>query len=247
MLDQSTYVQRTRTLGLRADFCDGCLHVTRHEVLSREEAQQTFGFGGKFEEVDRLVQCMVCGTTNGAAAFQQFVDDPRLPFAELIQRTNPDLTDQRLDEIEALVERNFTPQEREWHILDAFFRNQVEEINRAETSAAFWLGTLFVVCTVTTLLTFALADYRIGVAVMVALTAVFVIGRRKILGHAASQTILPRLRSFLKLTGKTLGDLQAHLESDRFHYPRLARHLKMGQYRELREVRHPALAEGRRF
>lgn len=103
---------RQQTVGDRADFCEFCVAVCRHQVISFQSAPTVFFVPSTFEEYKRESRCEICRTQFPMALDSQY-DSARQPgqrpIEELIAETNPDIIGQALTEARQMVERADDP------------------------------------------------------------------------------------------------------------------------------------------
>lgn len=81
--------KRQRAIGNRADFCEFCLCVSRHQVISFESAQTVMFVSAAYEEFDRESHCEICRTPFPASTRHPVHSGSEVTIEELIRETNP--------------------------------------------------------------------------------------------------------------------------------------------------------------
>lgn len=90
-------LSRNRVAGCRADFCEFCVCVCRHDVVSFEAAAAIFFVPMKYEEFKRESRCEICRTQFPLSTETEFKKDPfsgrkmDTPIVVLIEETNPEI------------------------------------------------------------------------------------------------------------------------------------------------------------
>ena len=124
--------ERTRRVGLVADFCERCLSITRHQVIAHLIATHIYYIPIHQQEVDRVALCQVCGSRSlHAPRYQRCLGraGARFDIRQLLMDTNPGLvnaTDSMLD----LWEQLETPAARDAYVARQFLATQESTIER---------------------------------------------------------------------------------------------------------------------
>lgn len=103
-------LKREKVTGVRADFCEFCVAVTRHQRVSTEAAPTVLFIPTRFEEVDRDSRCEVCRSQFRCSSQTEFVeirsnahrDDS---IDELVARTNPEVIAKGISESREMLGR----------------------------------------------------------------------------------------------------------------------------------------------
>ncbi len=105
-------LSRNRVAGSRADFCEFCVCVCRHDIISFEAAAAIFFVPMKYEEFKRESRCEICRTQFPLSMETAFKKDPYsgrrmdTPIAELIVETNPDILKSSVPETKEMIARS---------------------------------------------------------------------------------------------------------------------------------------------
>ena len=104
--------KRQQVVGIRADFCEFCVCVCRHEILSFQSAPTVFFVALAFEEYQRESRCEVCRTRFPFPLHGSFVRKAganRLSIQELVTETNPGVAERTTAEVVEMVDRSGDP------------------------------------------------------------------------------------------------------------------------------------------
>jgi len=228
---------RTRFHGVRAEYCGGCLCVTKHRVSSIERAPHLYNVSLGYRELTRFSECPLCGTTLQTAPDVVTVSDESAggqSIEDLIQATNPALTSQRLQELYA-SSRVASPDNREAKVLQTFCLNQIAEFEVASHNLSGWYPLVLILILILTGYAIAYAGFVPGIAAGTALLVCAQAIRRKVIDAAVAGKVLPRLRPFLRANNRDIAYLEQWLKPlDGRGYRRFRRHLQSSCYEELR-------------
>jgi hypothetical protein len=223
---------RNRSLGARAEFCNGCLRVCQHEVLAVEHASHIYYIHGRWREQARYHECGICGTLDHAAEAGMLLDKETAfthSVESLVAATNPDLS-RNYGDIAQDVEANLPESERDTHILDCFCARSTEEFKQAEHDLSGWLGIVLILFSIGGGLAFAAAGTTIGIIVSVVLLVVLMWLRSWAIHRRVAKRVRPRLNSLLSATGIKWERLESDLASGKLKYSRLRRHFARSAY-----------------
>jgi hypothetical protein len=225
---------RARRLGDRADYCPGCLQVSRFTVQTVEESKHIYLVPLGYRERERLKQCALCGTIVRGRSDEPYLTDPQLPLRTLLGATNPGLTAERVAEIEARSERERDPQSRRDKSLVCFLRRQTDELRHAFGKVDFPTAAIGIALALVCFATFFYAGPIWAASASV--VSVWLGGRfhRSMSHHRAAQVILPRVLRFLAAQGIPFAEFEAGVRGKSPRDRRLLRHFARGPYDGLR-------------
>ncbi len=230
---------RSRFHGIRADYCPGCLCITKHGVRGIEKAHHVLHVSLGYREVARLCECPLCGTPRAISPDMLMLGSDGASdktIEELIEATNPDLTPQRVRELQSPAEWA-SAELREAHVLQQFCVNQMAEFDAAARNLSGWSPLIVMLSLAVAVCVMTYAGFLAGLPAGVGLFGFALLVRRKMIDAAAARKILPRLRLFLRAVGRDIAYLQGWLKqrSDR-RYRRLSRHLETSRYESFRQI-----------
>ena len=105
-------LSRNRVAGCRADFCEFCVCVCRHDVISFEATAAIFFVPLKYEEYKRESRCEICRTQFPLSMDTEFKKNRHAgrqtvtPIQQLIEETNPKILKQAIAETDEMIERS---------------------------------------------------------------------------------------------------------------------------------------------
>lgn len=223
-----------RDVGDRADYCPGCLQLSRFTFKTVEESTRICLVPLGYHEVDRVKECAICGTIVRGRPDELYSTDPEAPLERLVAMTNPGLTEERIATIEAELENADGHQTRRQKSLECFLRRQAEAIANAT-----WNGDL-----PTTIIDIALGSLCIAATIFVrpvwwvpiCLASAWIAWRfRCAKGHRrAAKRILPRLSRFLAAYNMSFAQFEVGLRIESRESQRLLRHFTAAAYDDLR-------------
>lgn len=221
-------------LGDRAEYCPRCLHLSRFEVRSVQQAKHLYYVPLGYHEQGRIKECGVCGAELACDPTAAFVPD-RLGLDELLQRTNPGLTPERVAQVEAELDAEGGPEARLDRAVANFLRiNEplVKAAGRNVSLLTFLAGLGLLAVSV---VAFTEAGPWVGLPVSVAAVALAVKIHRWETHRAAARKLGSRLRTFLACKGLSLAEFERRGAAAGLRTPSLQRHLRTAHYDELRQ------------
>ena len=197
---------RSRLQGIRADYCPGCLCITKHRVTLVEKAHHVLHVSLGYREVARFTECPLCGTASAISP-----DAPMLSaegasettIDDLIEATNAGLTPQRVREIQDRDEWS-SAELREAHVLRRFCLNQIMEFDLAGKNLSGWTPLVVLLSLALALCVMSYVGPLAGLVAGVALLTVALRVRRKMIDAAAAKKIVPRVRLLLRAIGRDI-------------------------------------------
>jgi hypothetical protein len=221
-----------RLLGERADYCPGCLQLSRFTVRSIRECPHLYFIPlEESKEVERVSECDLCGAV--IHGLRSYSTARGASLQQLIAETNPSLNDERVARLEA--ELNAAgPDARTEKALNWFLAQQERLLKKIRSG----LGPLALLVSLPLSL-FALRAFVIGgprwgwpTAIVAAVLGVSIDRWDK--ERRAAKQIKPRLRAFLACKGLTLQELDRRFADDPSPFCQLRRHLRKRYYEDLR-------------
>lgn len=123
--------KRQSIIGTRAEFCEFCVCVCRHHLISFQSAQTMMFVPSAFEEYDRESRCEICRTQFPVSLnkpFQKTTDDSSI--SKLIETTNPSVIEDATLEVVSMVERSDDFSVLEKNKIINFLRSHESEYHR---------------------------------------------------------------------------------------------------------------------
>jgi hypothetical protein len=98
-------IQRQQVIGQRADFCEFCVCVCRHDIVSFQAASAVFFYPLKYEEFKRESRCEIC-QMQFPIAFQERLAKSAgdFPIADLVKTTNPEIVGRAILETKQMID-----------------------------------------------------------------------------------------------------------------------------------------------
>jgi hypothetical protein len=206
--------------GVLAMRCPFCGELTVGDELVFSKASHVYFISGSYKEYARLARCRLCGIPTSMSDNMRAVDGTTVnqvvPDADLIERTNPDVEQQRVPEITDLPEGVGRQQ---WAFLVGLGQAMAEK----SKNLSGWTGALGIAMSIVLLVLGISLTVKYGptryfenspllaiggvlVPVVIALLWVWRI-HRKLVDRALPQEMSEPLRRFLDYTGTTYDDL----------------------------------------
>lgn len=223
---------RTRSVGSRAEFCVGCLRVSRHDTSVVEHASHVYYISGSWREQVRLTECSICGTEEVSSPDAMLValkSDTAQSIDSLINATNPELW-KELGPVAKEIEARLPPPKRNMHILDHFCARHTEEFRDAEHNLSGWIGLFLLLFVGVVITTFAMTGEVLGYLVSAVLVVLLVKIRGYLIHRRVAKHVKPGLAKLLLATEIEWTTLESALETRDLNYPKLRRHLSRPAY-----------------
>jgi hypothetical protein len=227
---------RVRQLGVRADFCDGCLLVTPQQVSAIEQSGHIYYVTLGYSEQIRVGECLVCGeqsevNKNCELVSGDIVSSPTIET--LVDQTNPGLL-KVLPEIAREIDYTIPSSQRNDHLAEQFCARYELKIKEAARSLGGWLGLIMLAFAAPVVFAFLNFSIVVGVITLMGwLVTLFVVRHWMIQRHVANR-LCPKLESFLQATGLDMDTIDAVVASDKADCPKLRKHLLNSCYEYLR-------------
>lgn len=214
------HVQRQTVIGQRADFCEFCVCVCRHEVVSFQSAPTLLFYRFKFEEFKRESRCEIC-QAQFPLGFQSRFSKPASDssIGELASETNPGIVDRAILETKQMIDRS--------NDMNLVSRNRVVNFLRShESEVHLWMRKwvpLLAVGSIQSLI----AGFVLGLF-MKAWLAFVVAGCGFVLAALFSLWFLRnrlfhrfdgRISRLLALTGQSLDELESEIIDSATRFP----------------------------
>lgn len=230
---------RSRFHGIRAEYCPGCLCITKHGVTGVEKAHHVLHVSLGYREAARLCECPLCGTTRAISPDVLMLSADGASdktIEDLIEATNPDLTPQRVRELQDPAE-SASSELREAHVLQQFCANQMAEFDAAAGNFGGWSPLIVMLSLAVAVCVMTYHGFLAGFAAGAVLFWFALLIRRKMIDAAAARKILPRLRLLLRAIGRDIAYLQNWLKQRGDpESRRLERHLHTSRYESLHQI-----------
>ena len=223
---------RVRPLGARAEFCPGCLRVTRHDSSAIEHAKHVYYINGSWREQARLAECCLCGAADVSSPDARLMDQHSASgqsIDSLITATNPDLRN-HLGAIARQMAAEIPEERQNLHILNNFCARHTEEFASAEHDLSGWMGIVLILFIGIAVTAFVSVNEIVGYSVSALLLVALIKIRSTLIHRRVAKSVRPQLASLLNATGIDWQTLETTLQSGELNYPKLRRHLNRSTY-----------------